>query len=52
VHAGWMISYASNLNVAVGYKSRNLDENGNQTSTSFVYVALRTSLTNANFDLF
>jgi hypothetical protein len=52
VHAGWMISYASNLNVAVGYKSRNLDVNGNQTSTSFVYVALRTSLTNANFDLF
>ena len=52
VHIGWMISYASNLNVAAGYRFRNLDVNGNQNSTSFVYVALRTSLTNANFDLF
>lgn len=52
IHAGWMISYASNLNLAAGYRFRNLEVNGNQTSTSFVYVALRTSLTNANFDLF
>lgn len=52
VHVGWMISYASNLNIAVGYKSRKIDADGNLPSTSFVYVALRTSLSNQSFDFF
>lgn len=52
VHVGWMISYASNLNLSVGFKSRKIDAAGNPASTSFVYVALRTSLTNQSFDYF
>jgi len=52
VHIGWMISYASNLNLSVGYKVRNLSGFGNPEKTSFVYVSLRTSLTNQNFDFF
>lgn len=52
VHIGWMISYASNLNLSVGYKVRNVSGNGNLPSTSLVYVSLRTSLTNQSFDFF
>ncbi len=52
VHVGWMMSYASNLNISVGYKSRNIDRISNPGTTSFVYVALRTSLTNQSFDFF
>jgi hypothetical protein len=51
-HVGWMISYASNLNLSVGFKSRKVDRISNPTTTSFVYVALRTSLTNQSFDFF
>jgi hypothetical protein len=51
-HIGWMISYASNLNVSVGYKTRKVDRASNPESASFVYVALRTSLTNQSFDFF
>ncbi len=52
VQVGWMISYASNLNLSVGYKVRKMDAIGNPQSTSLVYVALRTSLTNQSFDFF
>lgn len=52
VHVGWMISYASNLNLSVGYKTRKIESNGNPASTSLVYVSLRTSLTNQSFDFF
>jgi hypothetical protein len=52
VHAGWMISYASNLNLSIGYKMRKVDSGSNPASSSFVYVALRTSLTNQSFDFF
>lgn len=52
VHVGWMISYASNLNIAVGYKSRKIDPGSNPGNSSFVYVALRTSLSNQSFDFF
>ncbi len=52
VHVGWMISYASNLNISVGYKTRKIETQGNPPATSLVYVALRTSLTNTNFDFF
>lgn len=52
VHVGWMISYASNLNLSVGYKSRKVDRISNPAETSYVYVALRTSLTNQSFDFF
>jgi hypothetical protein len=52
VHVGWMISYASNLNLSVGYKTRKIDAAGNPATTSFVYVCLRTSLTNQSFDFF
>lgn len=52
VHVGWMVSYASNLNLSVGYKSRKIDFAGNPASTSFVYLCLRTSLTNQSFDFF
>ena len=52
VHIGWMISYASNLNISVGYKTRKSETQGNSPATSLVYVALRTSLTNTNFDFF
>jgi hypothetical protein len=52
VHLGWMISYASNLNLSVGFKTRKIESVGNSQATSFVYVALRTSLTNTNFDFF
>jgi hypothetical protein len=52
VHVGWMISYASNLNLSLGYKSRNLDHIRNPSTSSYVYVALRTSITNQNFDFF
>lgn len=52
VHIGWMISYASNFNLSVGYKMRKIDTIGNPQQSSFVYVALRTSLTNTSFDFF
>lgn len=52
IHAGWMISYASNLNLSVGYKMRKIETVGNPQEASFVYVALRTSLTNTSFDFF
>ncbi len=49
---GYMISYASNLNVAIGFTNRNVDAGGTRASTQFVYLALRTSLTNTYFDFF
>lgn len=58
VHMGWMISYASNLNLSVGYHSRKLEIPGkpsgaaNVYSQAYVYVALRTSLSNTSFDFF
>lgn len=58
VHVGWMISYASNLNLSVGYRVRNLTVPGNPPgnltvySNPGVYVALRTSLSNTSFDFF
>lgn len=52
VHIGWMISYASNLNLSVGYRSRKLDKQGNLATTSLVYVSLQTSLSNQSFDFF
>jgi hypothetical protein len=51
-HVGWMISYASNLNLSVGYKTRKMDIGGNLNEVSLVYVTLRTSLTNTSFDFF
>lgn len=51
-HIGWMISYASNFNLSVGYKMRKVDASRNPRQDSFVYVALRTSLTNTSFDFF
>jgi hypothetical protein len=49
---GYMISYASNLNIALGYVNRNMQTGATSTPTSYVYVALRTSLTNTYYDLF
>ncbi len=52
VRAGYMVSYASNLNICLGYTSRNVTAGATSTPTSFVYVAVRTSLTNTYYDLF
>ncbi|GAB4142927.1 MAG: hypothetical protein Fur0041_18010 [Bacteroidia bacterium] len=49
---GYMISYASNLNIALGYTARTIVRNGVSSETSFIYFAFRTSLTNAYFDFF
>lgn len=49
---GYMVSYASNLNIALGYVSRNETFNATSTPTSYVYVAVRTSLTNTYNDFF
>jgi hypothetical protein len=49
---GYMISYATNLNVCVGITSRNLTQGATILPTNFVYVAVRTSLTNTYYDFF
>lgn len=52
VSVGYMISYASNLNIAIGFTNRSVDSNAGHVDTQFVYLALRTSLTNTYFDFF
>lgn len=52
LQVGWMISYASNLNLAIGFRSRKLDRSQNPQDASFVYLSLRTSLQNTRFDFF
>ncbi|MBI3510430.1 MAG: hypothetical protein HY064_07180 [Bacteroidetes bacterium] len=52
VHVGYMISYASNLNISLGYTNRNVMNNVNPERTSYVYFALRTSLSNTYYDFF
>lgn len=49
---GYMVSYASNLNVCLGMTSRNLSVNATSAPTNYVYVAVRTSLTNTCYDFF
>jgi hypothetical protein len=49
---GYMVSYASNLNICLGYTTRNVTAGATSSPTSFVYVAVRTSLTNTYYDLF
>lgn len=49
---GYMISYASNLNVCLGFVSRNEVFGATSTPTSYVYVGVRTSLTNTYYDFF
>jgi len=49
---GYMLNYASNLNVCLGITQRKMDEGANLDRTSFVYVALRTSLSNNYYDFF
>ncbi|HEU4718540.1 MAG TPA: hypothetical protein VFU15_11935 [Bacteroidia bacterium] len=52
VHAGYMISYASNLNISAGYTARNVSYGATSLPTNYVYVAVRTSLTNTYYDFF
>ncbi len=49
---GFMISYASNLNVALGISDRKVQTDANLQHTRYVYVAIRTSLTNNYLDFF
>ena len=49
---GYMISYATNLNVCLGVTTRNLSIAGNLSDTNFIYLAVRTSLTNTYYDFF
>ena len=49
---GYMISYASNLNLAIGFVDRNLAAGATLDHTRYVYVAVRTSLTNNYLDFF
>lgn len=49
---GYMVSYASNLNVCVGITVRNVEADATIDHTSFVYIAVRTSLTNTYYDFF
>lgn len=52
INIGYMVSYASNLNVAFGFTNRNVDFGATQSATQYVYVAIRTSLTNSYLDFF
>lgn len=52
VSVGFMISYASNLNVSVGLSDRKVQTDVNLEHTRYVYVAIRTSLTNNYLDFF
>jgi hypothetical protein len=52
LHVGYMVSYASNFNIAVGYTSRNITPGATFGSSNYVYVALRTSLDNTYRDFF
>ncbi|HTL83301.1 MAG TPA: capsule assembly Wzi family protein [Bacteroidia bacterium] len=52
INLGYMISYASNLNISAGYTVRNVEFNATSSPTSYVYLAVRTSLTNNYFDFF
>jgi hypothetical protein len=49
---GYMVSYASNLNISLGFVQRNVDSTATSLPTSYVYVAVRTSLTNTYYDFF
>jgi hypothetical protein len=49
---GYMVSYASNLNIALGFTDRNLTAGATLDHTRYVYVAIRTSLTNNYLDFF
>lgn len=49
---GFMISYASNLNVALGISDRKVQTDATLDHTRYVYVAIRTSLTNNYLDFF
>lgn len=49
---GYMVSYASNLNISLGFVSRNEETGATSTPTSYVYVAIRTSISNTYLDFF
>lgn len=49
---GYMISYASNLNVSLGFSDRKVQTPATLDHTRYVYVAVRTSLTNNYLDFF
>ncbi|MCU0432621.1 MAG: capsule assembly Wzi family protein [Bacteroidia bacterium] len=49
---GWMISYASNLNVSAGLTARNVTSNSTNNAQTLFSVALRTSLSNIYYDFF
>jgi hypothetical protein len=52
VSLGYMISYASNLNICIGFTDRNVQSNATNDHTNLVYIAVRTSLTNNYLDFF
>jgi hypothetical protein len=52
VSVGFMISYASNLNVSLGLYDRKVQAGATLDHTRYVYVAIRTSLTNNYLDFF
>jgi hypothetical protein len=52
VSLGYMISYASNLNIALGFYDRKVEADATLDHTRYVYVAIRTSLTNNYLDFF
>ncbi|MEO5642440.1 MAG: hypothetical protein ABIQ40_16815 [Bacteroidia bacterium] len=49
---GFMISYASNLNISLGFSDRKVQTDATPEHTRYVYVAIRTSLTNNYLDFF
>jgi hypothetical protein len=49
---GYMISYASNLNICIGFVARNVTPAASSPGTNYVYFALRTSLSNTYNDFF
>lgn len=49
---GYMINYASNLNVCIGFVDRGVSTALSYLQTQYFYVAIRTSLTNEYLDFF
>ncbi len=50
VHIGYLINPATNLNIIIGLSNRRENAEGRTTKTQFVYLGLRTSLSNFYYD--
>jgi hypothetical protein len=50
IHIGYVINPVTNLNIVIGLSNRMEEVKGKTTNTQFVYVGLRTSLSNFYYD--